>query len=104
MSSQIHVSPDEVRRFCERWKIIELSLFGSVLREDFGHDSDVDVLVSFAAGAAWDVGDLMDMEEELADMFGRGVDLVERRLVEGNRNYIIRRHILSSAEPIYVAR
>lgn len=92
-----------MRRFGERWRVAELSLFGSVLREDFGDDSDVDVLVAFAPGATWDFGDLMEMEEELAEMFGRRVELVERRLVEGNRNYIIRRHILSSAEPIYVA-
>lgn len=100
----IDISADKIRDFCQRWKVTELSLFGSVLREDFRPDSDVDVLVSFAPDARWDLFDLVDMQEELKGILGREVDLVERQAVEQSENYIRRRHILESAEPVYVAR
>jgi uncharacterized protein len=103
MIMRIEVARDRIADFCRRWQIIELSLFGSALRDDFRPDSDVDVLVVFAPGSAWGFRELLQMEEELAGIFGRNVDLVEKRLVEQNRNYIIRRHILRSAEPVYVA-
>jgi uncharacterized protein len=81
-----------------------LALFGSVLRGDFRPESDVDVLVTFAADANWSIFDLMRMEEQLSTFLGRKADLVERRAVEQSENYIRRRHILSTAEPVYVAR
>jgi predicted nucleotidyltransferase len=97
------VPNEKLADFCRRWKIIELSLFGSVLREDFRPESDIDVLVTFAPDAAWRFYDLIDMREELERIFGRSVDLVERRLVETSENYIRRKHILSNVETIYVA-
>jgi len=100
----MEIPRDKIAQFCQRWKVVELSLFGSVLREDFRPDSDVDVLVSFAPDATWSLGDLVAMQEELTQILGREVDLVERRAVEKSRNYIRRRYILSSAEPVYVAR
>lgn len=100
----MEIPRDKIAEFCRRWKIIELSLFGSVLREDFQPDSDVDVLVSFAPDVTWSLWDLVTMQEELTQILGREVDLVERRAVERSKNYIRRRHILSSAERIYVAR
>ena len=99
----LQISREKVTEFCQRWKIIEFALFGSVLREDFRSDSDIDVLVTFAPGARWKVDDLLAMREELGAIFGRGVDLVEKRLVEASPNYIRRKHILSHAEPLYVA-
>jgi uncharacterized protein len=99
----IEISPERIRDFCQRWEITELSLFGSVLREDFGPDSDVDVLVTFAAGTRWSLMDLVRMEEELQEILSRRVDLVERRAVEQSENYIRRRRILESLEPVYVA-
>lgn len=95
---------DRIAAFCRKWRIVELSLFGSVLRPDFGSESDVDVLVSFAADAPWGLLDLARMEEELQTIMGRPVDLVERCAVERSENYIRRRQVLQSAEPIYVAR
>jgi len=74
-----------------------------VLREDFGPDSDVDVLVVFAEDARWSFFDLMTMQGELKEILGREVDLVERRAVERSENYIRRRHILQSLEKVYVA-
>ncbi len=104
MGVKIDLDREGIADFCRRWKIVELALFGSVLRDDFGSESDVDVLVSFSPAARWSLLDIVRMERELADMFDRKVDLVERRAVERSENYIRRRAVLSSLEPIYVAR
>lgn len=100
-----HVTIDQaaLRDFCERWKIVEFSVFGSVLRDDFRPDSDVDVLVTFAENARWRLGDLVQMRVELSGLLGRDVDIVERRAVEENPNWIIRRAILDSARQVDVA-
>jgi predicted nucleotidyltransferase len=100
---QIVVRKDRIAAFCQKWKITELALFGSVLREDFRPDSDVDVLVTFSPDSDWGVDHLLDMKEELEALFGRAVDLVEKRLVEESRNYIRRKHILSHMEAVYAA-
>ena len=100
---EIEIPKDRIAEFCRTWRIVELSLFGSVLREDFGPESDVDVLVTVAPDARWSLLDLGRMEEELKSIFGRSVDLVERRAIEQSDNYIRRKHILASVEPIYVA-
>jgi predicted nucleotidyltransferase len=102
-TSKIPIPEDKLLDFCRRWKIVELSLFGSALREDFRPDSDVDLLVTFETGVSWGIDDFLAMKEELERLFGRAVDLVERRLVETSENYIRRRHILSHLEPLYVA-
>jgi predicted nucleotidyltransferase len=78
-------------------------LFGSVLRPDFKPGSDIDVLVSFSESARYSLFDLIHMEEELKKIFGRAVDLVDRRAIERSRNYIRRQEILSSAERVYAA-
>jgi uncharacterized protein len=78
-------------------------LFGSALREDFRRDSDVDVLVAYEPGARPSLHELVEMENELAAIFGRAVDLVEREAVERSPNCIRRKSILSSLEPIHVA-
>ena len=100
---QIDVPKERIASFCQKWKIAELALFGSVLREDFRPDSDVDVLVRFSPDSDWGVEHLLDMKEELESLFGRAVDLVEKRLVEESRNYIRRKHILSHMETLYAA-
>ena len=98
------LAPDEqIVEFCRRWKIAELSLFGSVLRDDFRPESDVDVLVSFRADADWGLLDHVAMQEELSVLFGRRVDLVSRRAIERGSNWIRRKAILSTAQPLYVA-
>lgn len=98
---QLTLNKEEIAAFCRRWKIVELALFGSVLRDDFGPHSDVDVLVSFADSAGHTLLDLVRMENELKGIFGREVDLVERAAVEQSRNYIRRRNILGTAVKIY---
>ena len=91
---------NEIRNFCHRWKVTELALFGSVLRKDFGPDSDIDVLVSFADDARWSLYDLVQMTEDLQSIFGREVDLVEKKAI---RNPFRRQSILLNNEIIYAA-
>ncbi len=100
---RIEVPKRQIGQFCEKWRVQELSLFGSVLRGDFRPDSDVDVLVSFAPEVHWGFHHLLEMKGELESLFGRPVDLVEKRLIDESPNYIRRKHILTHLEPIYVA-
>jgi predicted nucleotidyltransferase len=94
---------DEIADFCQRWQVTELALFGSALRDDFGPDSDVDVLVSFAPDAHWGLFALVQMQDELEAILGREVDLVSRRAVEQSENYIRRKAILRGLEVVYAA-
>jgi len=100
MSIQVQIEPARIATFCQKWKIIEFSLFGSVLRDDFRPDSDVDVLVTFDPDSTWDLFDVVEMQEELREMFGREVDLVEKGAI---RNPFRRHAILSTKEVFYAA-
>lgn len=100
-SAQIAIPREAIQAFCEKWNVEELCLFGSVLREDFGPDSDVDVLVTFADDARWGLFDLGHMEDELRAIFARDVDLVTRRAVEASPNWIRRKHVLQHLETVY---
>jgi predicted nucleotidyltransferase len=100
----IDIDKDKLRDFCQRWKITEFALFGSVTRpEEFRSDSDVDVLARFRPGTPWTLFDWVHMEDELAQIFGRHVDLVEREAVEKSRNRFRKRSILESAVELDVA-
>jgi predicted nucleotidyltransferase len=103
MKARIAIPREAIRDFCRRWKVTEFALFGSVLRDDFSPDSDVDVLVVFADDNSPGFEQLAAMRWDLEALFGREVDLVERRAVEQSENYIRRRHILKHVEPLYVA-
>ncbi len=100
MTARIAIDRERLRDFCRRWQISELALFGSVLRDDFRPESDVDVLVTFAPGANRSLFDYSAMEEELAAILGRKVDLVNRQAIEQSANWLRRRAILESAERI----
>lgn len=100
MNPRLRIDRKTIARFCRRWKVAELALFGSVLRDDFRANSDVDVLVSFEPGAGWSLADLVEMQQQLMDLFGRPVDLVEK---EGLRNPFRRHTILHAREVIYAA-
>jgi predicted nucleotidyltransferase len=102
-TEQLGVDPAALRDFCQRWMVVELALFGSALRPDFRPDSDVDILIRWAPDAHWGLFDHGRMEDELADLFGRPVDLVSYRAIEDSTNWILRRSILESAQPFYVA-
>jgi len=94
---------EEIAALCRRYRVRELSLFGSALRDGLRPDSDYDLLVDFEPDAAWSLFDLVDLQDELGAVMGRSVDLVERPAVEGSHNWIRRREILGTARPIYVA-
>ena len=98
----IKIPQDKITDFCQRWQIKELALFGSVLREDFKPDSDIDLLVTFAKNHQWTLFDFVDMKEQLEAIFNRKVDLVSKHGIEKSRNYIRRNNILESAEIIYL--
>ena len=103
MHAKFAIPNEALRDFCRRWKIAELALFGSVLRDDFGPDSDIDVLVRFYPDAGHTLFDLVTMQDEITALFGRKVDLITRNAVENSRNYLRRDLILNSAEVIYAA-
>ena len=81
----IDLDSQAIRNFCRKWKIKELSVFGSILREDFRPESDIDFLATFDRRYHWDAFDHMDMEEELGRIVGRKVDLVGRSAIEASR-------------------
>ena len=97
---KIQVPLERIQAFCDKWKVREFALFGSVLRDDFGPHSDVDVLVSFRPAAGWSLWDLVDMESDLQAMYGRGVDLIEK---EGLKNPFRRYEILTTRRVLYAA-
>jgi len=96
----VDVPIEQVKGFCLKWKVREFSLFGSVLRDDFGPDSDVDVLVELEPDHPWTLHGWIDMIEELKELFGREVDLVEKAAV---RNPFRRRHIMNNRWVVYAA-
>jgi len=100
MPSSINIPREKIEDFCRRWKIKEMSVFGSALREDFGPDSDIDFLVTFLEQARWSLFDWVEMIDELKKLTGREIDLVEK---ESIRNPFRRRSILASMEVIYGA-
>jgi predicted nucleotidyltransferase len=101
MLDRIAIPQDEIASFCRRWGITEFALFGSVLRDDFTPESDIDVLVTFRLDVKYGFADLAAMEQELETIFGRSVDLGTRRSVEEDPNYLRRRAILDSTQVIY---
>ncbi len=100
MEQFTRIPRQEISRFCQRWKVTEFSLFGSILRDDFRPDSDVDVLVTFSPDAHISLFDLVQMKLELEKIFHRPVDVVEKDALE---NPFRRREILQTAQVIYAA-
>ncbi len=92
---------DRIAALCEKYQVEELSIFGSVLREDFGPESDVDFLVVFDRDdyGPW-MGRLTGLETELCDLLGRKADVVPKPLLK----WVIRDRVLAEAQPIYVAK
>jgi len=97
----IALPQDKIEAFCEQWDVVELSLFGSILRSDFHHHSDIDFLITFSQNSDWSLLDHIQMEQELAAIVQRDVDLVSKRAIEQSKNPIRRQEILSTARVIY---
>ncbi|MCI0710708.1 MAG: nucleotidyltransferase domain-containing protein [Chloroflexi bacterium] len=92
---------DQIEAFCQKWDITEMALFGSVLRDDFSFDSDIDFLITVADDRRYSLYHWVQMEAELQAIVEREIDLVDKKAVERSENYIRRRHILNSARVIY---
>jgi hypothetical protein len=100
VNANVQLNREALAAFCGRWRIRELSIFGSALREDFGPDSDLDFLVSFEPGVGWDLWDMVTMRDDLMAVVGRGVDIVVK---EALRNPYRRKEILTHREVIHAA-
>jgi predicted nucleotidyltransferase len=89
-----------IDEFCKRWQVKEFSFFGSILREDFNPQSDIDILLSFSENAQWGLFEFVEMKDELKEILGREVDIVEK---EGLRNPFRKREILETRKVVYAA-
>lgn len=98
--TKIRIPRKKIGEFCRHWKVTEFSLFGSVLRDDFRPDSDVDVLVTFAPNAEISLFDLVQMKLDLEKLFRRPVDVIEKDALE---NPFRKREILRTAQVVYAA-
>jgi predicted nucleotidyltransferase len=98
-AASIDIPLERLAEFCRRYEVREMSLFGSALRDDFGPDSDLDILVEFDPSAEVGFITLSRMQRELAALLGRRVDLVPKQGLKEK----IRRRVLDSAEVIYAA-
>jgi uncharacterized protein len=96
--THIPIPRTKIAKFCQRWKVQELALFGSALREDFAPESDVDVLVTFAPDAEISLFDIAQMRIELQIIFNRPVDIIEK---DALRNPYRKREILNTAQVVY---
>lgn len=97
----ILIPANEIASFCQRWKIRQLALFGSVLRDDFSEESDLDILVDFEEGADWGLLDHVQMQQELQALFQRNVDLISKRALLQSSNWLRRQEILKTAKPLF---
>jgi hypothetical protein len=102
----LNLTPEQLADFCQQHHILELSIFGSTLRDDFKTDSDIDLLVVFdrSANPHLSLMDLVGMEYQLEDMVGREVDFIEKLSILDSDNWIRRQNILSTAQVIYASR
>lgn len=101
--SAIELPRKEIVEFCQKWKIEQLYIFGSILRNDFRVNSDVDVMVQFAVDAKWGF-EIVEMKQELEKIFKRKVDLLTKKSIEQSDNWIRKQEILATAKLIYVKR
>lgn len=99
----MEVSDQALREICRKWKIRRLELFGSAQTGHFGPGSDIDLLAEFEADEQWSLMDLARAEEEFSLLFGRNVDLVDRKNLERSANMIRRDAILNSTELVYAS-
>lgn len=104
LKQNLKVNDNFIYSFCQKWKIDEFSFFGSVLRNDFSTESDIDVMVAFSREARWSLFDLMDMREELENQFNRKVDLINKKAVERSKNPYRKNNILNSYEVVYAKK
>ncbi|MBI3961063.1 MAG: nucleotidyltransferase domain-containing protein [Chloroflexi bacterium] len=90
-----------VADYCRRWQVVELAVFGSVLRDDFSDESDVDLLLTFDDSAQGTLYEYVLMKEEMEKLLNRDVDLIDRRALQRSKNRIRREEIEQTAKTIY---
>jgi uncharacterized protein len=100
---RLGISPNQLYEYCQRWKVAELSIFGSALTNDFHKDSDIDVLITFSPDARKGLLTISKMQRELEELLSRKVDLTSKKSIEQSRNAVRRANILESAQVLYVA-
>jgi predicted nucleotidyltransferase len=98
MPARIAIDKQAVGEFCRKWRVVELALYGSVLRDDFRPDSDIDVFVTFDGEHTPGLA-IVDMSDELSALLGRRVDLGMKRALHPR----VRQRVLASSEVIFAA-
>lgn len=104
IEQRLGISLDDIAKFCQNWGITEMALFGSVLREDFKPDSDIDFLITFAPRVPQGLLTLARIKNQLESLLDRPVDIVIKDSIKTSENWIIRREILTTAQMIYEQR
>jgi uncharacterized protein len=102
-TNNLDIPLSDIQSTCKRWNIKELALFGSVLRDDFRSDSDIDLLVTFAPDTKRGLNETLQIRNEFQTIFGRKVDLIVKSAIERSDNWLRKKNILESAQTIYVA-
>lgn len=104
VKQRLRLSQDELAAYCQRWKIVEISLIDSEPDNDVAAETHIELLVRFQPGVMRRYADAVAMEREMADLVGLDVELVDyRSVVDWSDNYIRRRTILESAQTVYAA-
>lgn len=104
IEQRLGISINEIAKFCQNWGITEVALFGSVLREDFHPDSDIDFLITFAPNVPQGLLTLARIKNQLELRLDRPVDIALKDSINTSENWIIRREILTTAQIIYEQR
>ncbi|MEI6426848.1 MAG: nucleotidyltransferase domain-containing protein [Pseudanabaena sp. ELA607] len=95
---------EQIEAFCQYWQIQELYVFGSILRDDFCDDSDIDFLYSLSSTVSWSFSNLLRAEQDLSAIVGRDVDLVSKKSIDRDRNWLRRQNIFNSMRLVYVTK
>ncbi|MBW4555622.1 MAG: nucleotidyltransferase family protein [Trichormus sp. ATA11-4-KO1] len=91
----IDLPMDQIREFCYKWQVTEFALFGSILRDDFRPESDIDVLLTFSATAKRGLSETLQMRDQLQAIFNRPVDLIVKTAIKRSENWLRRKNILN---------
>jgi predicted nucleotidyltransferase len=97
----VDIPIEPLHKFCLRWNVSELAVFGSALHKNYPLESDLDLLISFEEDAHWGLFDLVTMESELGVIFNKEIDLVEKKAVTNSKNYLRRKGILDNIQIIF---
>ena len=96
----MNIDKNKIKVFCKKWKIQELAIFGSFIRDDFNDQSDIDVLITFLPKVTWGF-EIAELREELSLIFNRKIDLLNKRSLELSKNSYKKDEILKSCKVIY---